>query len=103
MLSALTGIQTDTIVNYTITKSFICFTVKMLCILNVKATRSMAFKCQRVNERKCVSELIKNLTNKDTVILDRGYYSKKLFCLFHTSFYFSNKKIQCKLYYEIKT
>jgi len=56
MLSALTGLQTDTIVNYTVTKHF--------------------------NERKCVYSLIENLTSVDTVILDRGYYSKKLYSLF---------------------
>ena len=55
MLSALTGIQTDTIINYTITKHF--------------------------NERKCIEELIHGLTSKDTVILDRGYYSKNVFSL----------------------
>jgi len=47
--------QTDTIINYTITKHF--------------------------NERKCIEELIRGLTSKDTVILDRGYYSKNVFSL----------------------
>ena len=58
MLSALTGIQSDTVVNYTITKHF--------------------------NERTCIEPLISNLTQKDTVILDRGYFSKQIFYLFHT-------------------
>ena len=74
MLSALTGIQTDTIVNYTVTKHF--------------------------NERACIEQLIETLSYKDTVpkealkkercsfaltvILDRGYYSKNIFVLFHS-------------------
>jgi len=53
MLSALTGIQTDTIVNYTITKHF--------------------------NERQCVHELVKPLKKGDIVLFDRGYYSKDLY------------------------
>ena len=57
MLSALTGIQSDTIVNYTITKHF--------------------------NERRCISELIDGLSIKDTVILDRGYYSSQIYTLFY--------------------
>ena len=57
MLSALTGINTDTIVNYSVTTHF--------------------------NERTVVEKLIENLDSKDVVILDRGYYSKKLFNLFH--------------------
>ena len=57
MLSALTGIQSDTIVNYTITKHF--------------------------NERRCISDLINGLSIKDTVILDRGYYSSQIYSLFY--------------------
>ena len=57
MLSALTGIQSDTIVNYTLTKHF--------------------------NERKCVIPLLCGLTHKDTVLLDRGYYSKRLLLEFY--------------------
>ena len=63
MLSALTGIHTDTIVNYTITKHF--------------------------NERKCIEHLIERLSLKDTVILDRGYYSKNIFKLFY------KRKVNC--------
>jgi len=57
MLSALSGVYTDTIHNYTITKHF--------------------------NERKCVPELIQNLKKQDIVIMDRGYYSAELFSHFH--------------------
>jgi hypothetical protein len=53
MLSALTGIQTDTIVNYTITKHF--------------------------NERQCVYDLVKPLKKDDIILFDRGYYSKALY------------------------
>ena len=63
MLSSLIGINTDTVVNYTITKSF--------------------------NEREFISPLIDNLDRKDTVILDRGYFSKDIFSLFH------EKKVNC--------
>lgn len=63
MLSALTGIQSDTIVDYTITKHF--------------------------NERSCIEQLISSLTIKDTVILDRGYFSKEIFTLFF------DKKVNC--------
>ena len=57
MLSALTGIFSDTIVDYTLTKHF--------------------------NERACVIPLIKNLKKNDIVILDRGYYSKEIFSTFY--------------------
>jgi len=57
MLSALTGIFSDTIVDYTLTKHF--------------------------NERSCVFPLIKNLKKNDIVILDRGYYSKEIFSTFY--------------------
>ena len=59
MLSALTGIQTDTIVNYTITKHF--------------------------NERTCVRELVKPLKKDDILLFDRGYYSKDLFTFLDNS------------------
>lgn len=53
MLSALIGIQTDTITNYTITKHF--------------------------NERKCVPYLTQNLNFGDIIIMDRGYFSSQLY------------------------
>ena len=59
MLSALTGIQTDTIVNYTVTKHF--------------------------NERQCVYDLVKPLQKDDIVLFDRGYYSKELYSFLNNS------------------
>jgi len=59
MLSALTGIQTDTVVNYTITKHF--------------------------NERQCVYDLVKPLKKGDVILFDRGYYSKELYTFLHKS------------------
>ena len=55
MLSVLYGIQTDSIVNYSITKNF--------------------------NERDAIHFLIKDLNKNSIVILDRGYYfiKKNLF------------------------
>ncbi len=57
MLSALVGLQTDTIKDFTITKHF--------------------------NERKCVLEHFNVLNPCDVVIMDRGYYSKELYSNFY--------------------
>ena len=57
MLSSLYNVESQSTVNYTITKHF--------------------------NERKCVPELINVLQREDIVIMDRGYYSASLFEHFH--------------------
>ena len=59
MLSSLYGVESQTTVNYTITKHF--------------------------NERKCVPELISVLKKEDIVIMDRGYFSAKLHHYFHVA------------------
>ena len=56
MLSSLSGVNSDTIHNYTVTKHF--------------------------NERLVVPELISKLKPGDIVLLDRGYYSQNLFTHF---------------------
>ena len=95
MLSVLYGIQTDSIVNYSITKNF--------------------------NERDAIHFLIKDLNKNSIVILDRGYYSKDIYNLFVSNqihcimrlkkdankiiktFYDSNKTSQIiNIYYETK-
>ena len=63
MLSSLSGVNSDTIHNYTVTKHF--------------------------NERLVVPELISQLKPGDIVLLDRGYYSQKLFA------HFVQSKIHC--------
>jgi len=60
MLSALVGIQSDTITNYTVTTHF--------------------------NERKCVYTLTKNLNIGDIVIMDRGYFSAQLYSHFYSNY-----------------
>ena len=57
MLSSLYGVESQTTFNYTITKHF--------------------------NERKCVPKLISVLKKGNIVIMDRGYYSAKLFTHFY--------------------
>ena len=57
MLSSLYGVESQTTFNHTITKHF--------------------------NERKCVPELISVLKKGNIVIMDRGYYSAKLFTHFY--------------------
>ena len=59
LLSVLQGIQTNTIINYSITKS--------------------------LNERSSIEFLIKDLKKNSIVILDRGYYSKHIYNLFITT------------------
>ena len=56
MLSALSGVNSDTIYTYALSKHF--------------------------NERKLVPDLIKGLGPSDIVLLDRGYYSQELFTHF---------------------
>ena len=76
LLSVLQGIQTNTIVNYAITKT--------------------------LNERSPIKFLIKDLKKNSIVILDRGYYSKNIYNLFISSQihcimrlkYDANKKVE---------
>ena len=57
MLSALVGLDSDTIVDYQITKHF--------------------------NERECVKPLIETLPTNSVVVLDRGYYSSSILNTFY--------------------
>lgn len=59
MLSSLTGVLSDTIVDYTITKHF--------------------------NERECIKQLVSGLNPHDIVIFDRGYYSIKTYDFLYNS------------------
>ena len=84
MLSALIGIQTDTITNYTITKHF--------------------------NERKEVYNLVQNLSVGDTIIMDRGYFSSELYYYLYQKHFIpifrlkrNANKVVSKFYHSNKT
>lgn len=69
MCSALLGIQTDTIVDYTITKHF--------------------------NERLEVYKLVQNLSIGDIILMDRGYFSSELYYYLYKKHFIPIFRLKC--------
>lgn len=69
MLSALYGVNSNTMVDYVITKHF--------------------------NERKCVPTLIDKLPKDCIVIMDRGYFSKHLYRHFYNTRVHALFRLKC--------